>query len=1114
MVFPILLALLLAGCQSQEGLASDNGDGRNTLATALSVPPPKFADNLVAQGLNTPMAMEFAPDGRLFVLEKSGAVKIVQSVSTTLTFLTLNVDQNTERGLLGIAFDPNWANQKYVYIHYSVPGANANRISRFTVSAADANKADPASEVDLFDLSPLITSAYHNGGALHFGIDGYLYVTTGDNRLQSNGQDLNTLLGKILRFSKVPGPSAGTPTIPSDNPFFGTLTGKNKAIWGYGLRNPFTFAVQPGSGRIFINDVGEDGYEEINDASAGGRNFGWSITEGPTTAAGINGPIGGYVNGSGVNAADCAIVGAAFYNPNPGQQKYPSSYLGDYFYGDHCSQYIRSIDLASPTSPTTFATSLGGNLMDLKVNPLDGALYYLTLSGTIGKIDYTGTDAPSIARQPASQTVSVGQSVTFSVEANGSNLVYRWQKNGVNIPNAVGTSYTIPTTVLADNNTTFQVFVSNALGTVPSSVATLTVITNQPPVPVITTPVTGTTYTGGQTITFAGSGSDPEDGALGSAAGTWRVDLIHDAHSHPFMPDAVGFGGPITIPTVGETSPNVSYRIFLTVKDSKGLTATTTRDVLPVTASVTIASSPSGLQFLLDGQPKTTPFPFTGVVGIKRTLEALSPQTVNGANYQFVSWSDGLAAQHDISTPAGTTTITATYGTVGGPISLPGRIQAEAYKNGGENVGYHDLDAGNTGTQYRTDNVDIEATTDAGGGYNVGWIQAGEWLAYDVNVASAGAYIFTARMASAAAGTKTVAMTVDNGPVTNFSFTDASGWQSWKDVAVSGVNLTAGSHVLRLTMTTGNFNLNYMNVAAASGTPAINLPGRIQAEAYKNGGETVGYHDLTLGNTGNQYRTDNVDIEATTDVGGGFNVGWVDAGEWLAYDVNVASAGTYTLTARLASGAAGTKSLSLTVDGGTAIPFSFSDASGWQSWKDVVVSGVSLSAGAHTVRFTMPNGNMNINYLDVAAGGSANLLANGDFSNGIVSWQTIFTAPATGTIANEAGSARMTITNAGANPWDIQIYQPTPLTQAKVYTLDFDIKSEATPKSFEVVVEHNGSPWTKYFDQVYSVTAAANTYQHFTITWTQSATDAGGRIVFDFGAANVNDSWLDNVFLK
>jgi len=146
--------------------------------------------------------------------------------------------------------------------------------------------------------------------------------------------------------------------------------------------------------------------------------------------------------------------------------------------------------------------------------------------------------------------------------------------------------------------------------------------------------------------------------------------------------------------------------------------------------------------------------------------------------------------------------------------SLPGRLQAEDYNLGGEGTGYHDTTSGNSGGQYRTDNVDIEIASDTGGGFNVGWIAAGEWLNFDVNVAATGIYDITARVASNVAGTKTLHIEIDGSDVTGpMSFTDSSGWQSWLDVTVTGVSLTAGNHVLRIFMDTSFFNVNYVDVS-------------------------------------------------------------------------------------------------------------------------------------------------------------------------------------------------------------------------------------------------------------------------------------------------------------
>jgi hypothetical protein len=178
----------------------------------------------------------------------------------------------------------------------------------------------------------------------------------------------------------------------------------------------------------------------------------------------------------------------------------------------------------------------------------------------------------------------------------------------------------------------------------------------------VTQPAAGTLYSAGNTISYAGTATDTEDGTLPASAFTWRVDFHHDTHTHPFVPDTSGSRtGSFVIPTSGETASNVWYRIHLTVWDSGGLSATTYRDVLPRTVALTLATSPAGLSLNLDGQPVVTPSTVQGVVGIVRTLQAPSPQTVNGTTYQFVSWSDGGAQTHTVSTPAVNTTYTATY---------------------------------------------------------------------------------------------------------------------------------------------------------------------------------------------------------------------------------------------------------------------------------------------------------------------------------------------------------------------------------------------------------------------------------------------------------------------
>lgn len=634
---------------------------------------PGFEDVTVVTGLTSPTAMQFAPDGRLFVAEQGGRLRVIKNAALLAApFVTLSVNSSGERGLLGVAFDPNFQSNQYLYLFYTATTpAIHNRVSRFKANGDIADTTH--GEVVLLDFDNLSGATNHNGGALHFGADAKLYVAHGENATGSNSQTLANLLGKMIRMNPVPDPTA---QIPTDNPFYSTATGKNRLIWTLGLRNPFTFSIQPGSGRVFINDVGQSSREEINEGQAG-RNFGWPTTEGAFSSASFpqfTNPVYSYAH-SGTTPSGCAITGGTFYNPS--SAAFPPSYVGKYFFADYCSGWLYYIDPANPSTASQFAAALSSPV-DLKVGP-DGALYYLSRgSSRVGKIQpaSSGT-APQIAQHPTNQTVSVGTTATFSVAATGTApLAYQWQKNSVNIAGATAATYQTPATTLADSGTAYRAVVTNTFGTATSNAATLTVSANTAPVATILTPSPGSKYTAGTSLSFSGSGTDAENGTLPASAFKWRIDLHHDTHTHPAMADTFGISsGTFAIPNSGETSANVWYRVYLTVTDLAGLSTTTYVDVLPNTSVLTLATVPAGLQVTLDGQPATTPVNVTSVVGIVRALGVVTPQTSATNTYQFVSWSDGGAATHNIQTPVSNTTYTATYQLV--PLPAPTNLTVQ-----------------------------------------------------------------------------------------------------------------------------------------------------------------------------------------------------------------------------------------------------------------------------------------------------------------------------------------------------------------------------------------------------------------------------------------------------
>ena len=368
--------------------------------TLAATVPQGFTDSLVASGLNTPTAMAIAPDGRIFVCQQGGALRVIKNgVLLGTPFLTVTVDSAGERGLLGVAFDPNFVSNQLVYVYYTATTPTIhNRISRFT---AAGDVAIAGSEVIVMDLPNLSTATNHNGGALHFGSDGNLYVAVGDNANGANAQSLGTRLGKMLRIT-----SSGT--IPADNPFISQTTGQNQSIWALGLRNPFTFSFQNGTGRMFINDVGQSTWEEINDGIAG-SNYGWDTCEGfcnPPNPS-FRDPLFAYMN----DAQTCAITGGAFYNPQVPQ--FPANFVGSYFFADFCGGWIRRMD---PTNNVTdFATGISLPV-DLQVSA-DGFLYYLARgNGSVNRIGFpsSGDNIPP--------TVSINNPANGSIVARKANV--------------------------------------------------------------------------------------------------------------------------------------------------------------------------------------------------------------------------------------------------------------------------------------------------------------------------------------------------------------------------------------------------------------------------------------------------------------------------------------------------------------------------------------------------------------------------------------------------------------------------------------------------------------------------------------------------------------------
>ncbi len=659
-----ILGLLFRPASSTKGLRPLN-KGRKGFTRRLRVEqlesrdllttlPAGFQEDLVAGGLYEPTSMVVAPDGRLFISEKPFGVRVVQNGQLLTTpLLSLAVERGGERGVEGVVLDPGFATNGFFYVYYTHATATGSfdRLSRFTISATNPNIADPASERVLIDGIATTTPGYHNGGLMQFGADGKLYVGIGDTTFTALPQDLTELQGKILRIDP-----NGSSLIPSDNPFVNTA-GARGEIWAYGFRNPFTGGMMPGTNRLFANDVGGDKWEEINEVVKG-ANYGWPLTEGLSTNPAYTNPVYTYAHDNGQGAA---ITGGVFYTGT----NFPAAYAGKYFFSDYVRSFIKTYDAATG-AVATFAPDA---FIPVDIaNAPDGSLYWLSLgtgSGTNGalyKVHYVvGNRAPT-AVATATPTnglppLAVSFDASGSSDPDGDPLTYSWSFGD----GTTGTGIQ-PTHSYAVSGTYIATLTANDGQTTGQSQPITISVGNSAPVPTISLPLTTTTYRAGDTISFSGSATDREDGALTASHLEWKVIFHHEQHFHPFIDSIAGVAsGTFQIPLTGEVDPVQWYQIQLTATDSGGLQSTTFTDVFPVTSTFTLNSNVPGISLLLDGQPTPAGTTITGVVNMGRSLEAPMTQVVAGVLYQFTGWSDGGAAQHNIATPAASTTYTATY---------------------------------------------------------------------------------------------------------------------------------------------------------------------------------------------------------------------------------------------------------------------------------------------------------------------------------------------------------------------------------------------------------------------------------------------------------------------
>jgi glucose/arabinose dehydrogenase len=646
--------------------------------------PPGFTDEMVV-AVGSPTALAFTPDGRILITSQPGQLRVYQNgglVGTAALDLTGSICTNSEHGLLGVAVDPSFAtpNNNFIYLYYTFNRAGncVNRVSRFVLSSSNV----ASGETVLIDNIPSGVGP-HNAGDVQFGKDGYLYVSVGDGYCDFAGRcgaanttsrDESILLGKILRITR-------DGNIPPDNPFLGTGTAdcrftggttvgnKCRETFAWGLRNPFRMGFDPNAAgtRFFINDVGENTWEEI-DLGQAGADYGWNVREGHCATGsttdcgpppvGMTNPIYDYGHDTGCSA----ITGAAFVP----QGVWPAAYDGDYLFMDYvCGKIFR----LEPSGPgyvrTEFVTGLGGGVVDLAFGPRAGsqALYYTNYAngGEVHRIYFSAGNGVPTALMTANPTSGIAPlTVNFdgsgSSDPDGDALTWLWS-----FGDGQSTSTTTPLTQHVYSSTgtfTASLTVRDARGATSAPVTASISVGNTAPVPTIQSPSAGSTFTVGQTITLTGSATDAQDGTINPATLQWTVLRHHMTHTHPYFSGTgnnLTFTAPAPEDLVATTS---SYlEIYLTATDSGGLSATANRNIQPRTVAVTLATSPSGLNLTVNGTTVTGPTTITSWVGWRLDLTAPSPQ----GRYRFSTWSDGGAQAHSVTTPAAPATYTAKY---------------------------------------------------------------------------------------------------------------------------------------------------------------------------------------------------------------------------------------------------------------------------------------------------------------------------------------------------------------------------------------------------------------------------------------------------------------------
>ncbi len=659
----------------------------------------------MASGFSTPTAMAQAPDGRLFVAEKKGRVRVVDPGGTLRTTplldISARVNSYSDRGLLGIATDKDFADNGYLYLLYvyelslmqDTDAPMVARLTRVTVKPDSTleNPSSPETPILGTDVSgpcpepdntrdciPADFKWHVIGTVRSDPVDGTLWVGVGDTHPPRVDQhsyrpyDEHSFAGKILHVDRNGNGLPGHPFCPQDENLTHTCT----KIYAKGFRNPFRFTLRPGKGPV-VGDVGNEHREEL-DLVKPGENYGWPCYEGTIhtplyasqercqqeyakegTDEAAAPPVWDYEHGSGAS-----ITAGPVYTGSG----YPTAFRDDVIVGDYVQGWLKRIELGPDDERVAVHDFASGwpTGVDIQATLDNGDIAYVDIGYSDGvpkirRIRYTGDpNGPPTAVATATPIsgdapLEVGFTGSDSTDPDGDELSYRWDFGD----DSEESTKADPTHVYAAEGTyTATLTVDDGHGhsdgdSVPISVG------NAAPSASIDAPADGFLYRGGEAVQLEGSGSDPEEGPLEGDSLQWEVRLHHGSHVHPLTG---GSGAQMTLTPETDHDADSWYEIELSATDSGELVATDTIAIRPETVSLTLDSSPAGVPLGYAGlTPLPAPFSRTAGIGFEATVQAPETFLRNGGTYRFERWSDGGEPQHELAIPAVDLTLTASY---------------------------------------------------------------------------------------------------------------------------------------------------------------------------------------------------------------------------------------------------------------------------------------------------------------------------------------------------------------------------------------------------------------------------------------------------------------------